>query len=55
MEFSGPIPPPGFLEQYERINPGLASRMVAMAESEATHRRQMETKLVESHCEDQKA
>ena len=55
MQFSGPIPPPGFLEQYERISPGLASRMVGMAESEAEHRRLIEARLVDSHCADQKA
>ncbi len=55
MEFSGPVPPPAFLEQYERISPGLASRMVSMAEAESVHRRQIESSVVESHCQDQRA
>ena len=36
--FSGPLPPPSVLEKYEQILPGLADRIVSMAEKEETHR-----------------
>lgn len=44
--FCGPLPPPGLLADYERVTPGLADRIVAMAESESAHRRGMEEKIV---------
>ncbi len=54
--FQGPIPAPADLEKYERIVPGLATRLIAMAESEAQHRREcdanvleMQRKALESH------
>lgn len=34
QSFSGPIPPPEHLEGYERVQPGLAERIVSMAEKE---------------------
>ena len=34
--FIGPIPPPELLAEYERTLPGLADRLVAIAEREAT-------------------
>lgn len=34
FSFSGPIPPPQFLERYEKILPGSADRIVTMAENE---------------------
>ena len=37
--FSGPLPPPHWLAEYERIHPGIASRLIAQAETEADHRR----------------
>lgn len=40
--FSGPIPPPESLEHYEQIIPGLADRLVAMAERETAHRHEIE-------------
>ncbi|MBI1800726.1 MAG: DUF2335 domain-containing protein, partial [Chloroflexi bacterium] len=41
-EFSGPIPPPSLLSQYEQAFPGLADRIVKMAEREQTHRHHIE-------------
>lgn len=40
--FQGPIPPPDLLGSYEKVLPGLAERIVAMAERESDHRRTME-------------
>jgi uncharacterized membrane protein len=34
--FSGPLPPPRMLAEYERTHPGLAERIVAMAERQVT-------------------
>ena len=38
IAFSGPLPPPGMLKQYEESLPGLAERIVARAEKEQTFR-----------------
>lgn len=37
-EFSGPLPPADELEKYERVSPGAAERIIAMAERESSHR-----------------
>lgn len=42
-EFSGPLPPPEILAQYEKIFPGASERIFQMAENQASHRRSMET------------
>ena len=39
--FSGPLPPPIWLAEYERIHPGTASRLLDQAEAEARHRRSL--------------
>lgn len=44
--FAGPLPPPHLLAGYEQALPGLAERIVAMAENEGTHRRSLESRLV---------
>lgn len=46
--YQGPVPPPDFLEGYERIVPGSAARLLRMAEDEATHRRALESKAQDS-------
>jgi uncharacterized membrane protein len=53
QHFEGPLPPPGALEHYDRTLPGLAERIVVMAEqrhemarSQATHRRDLEKAVV---------
>jgi uncharacterized membrane protein len=43
--FSGPLPPPESLAEYERISPGFADRIVAMAEKEQVHRHGNEHEL----------
>lgn len=40
--FLGPIPPPSFLKGYEEIIPGAAERILAMAETDAQHQREIE-------------
>jgi len=52
--FSGPLPPPQILEHYEKIIPGLANRIVNMAEEQGRHRRKMEGKIIEAQILDSK-
>lgn len=40
--FSGPLPPPGVLQAYDELSPGLAGRIVSMAEREQEHRHALE-------------
>jgi uncharacterized membrane protein len=40
--FSGPLPSPEILADYERLTPGMADRVVRMAEEQSAHRRQLE-------------
>lgn len=47
--YSGPLPRPEDLAKFEAIQPGLADRIVKMAESEAVHRRSLEEKALD--CE----
>ena len=42
--FSGPLPPPDLLDAYERTMPGLADRIVKMAETEQGHRHRSENR-----------
>ncbi len=44
--FSGILPPPQLLEHYEQILPGLAERIVSLAERQSAHRISMEGKVV---------
>ena len=45
-EFSGPIPPPIILKQYDEIEPGMAKRVLGMAEKQVDHRIQLENKAL---------
>lgn len=38
MEFSGPLPPPQILGQYDQVLPGAAERILQMAEKQQNHR-----------------
>lgn len=48
--FSGPLPPPSVLQQYEEVCPGAAERILRLAEGQSKHRQQMEAKVVASDC-----
>jgi uncharacterized membrane protein len=39
---SGPLPHPSILEDYDRVLPGAAERILAMAESQSNHRQNLE-------------
>lgn len=49
VQFSGPLPPPALLKQYEEICPGYAERLITAFEAESAHRREMERKVLEAH------
>jgi uncharacterized membrane protein len=52
--FSGPLPPPETLGQYEERVPGSAERIIAMAERQATHRQSLEKKIVDAGCQNER-
>ena len=44
--YSGPIPHPEHLKQYEELVPGAANRLISMAENENAHRQKEEDKII---------
>jgi uncharacterized membrane protein len=46
--WSGPLPPPAALEQFERASPGAADRILKMAEREEEHRQSLERTMTTS-------
>lgn len=46
IRHEGPIPPPEYIEQYNRHIPNGADRIMTMAEKQADHRREMERIIV---------
>ncbi len=52
--FSGPLPPPEALERYNQILPGAAERIIAMAESQHSHRLELEKHVITSNVSAQK-
>lgn len=47
----GPIPSPSDLAEYDKILPGAADRLIAMAEEQGRHRRRLEEAVVKSDIE----
>jgi uncharacterized membrane protein len=54
-EHRGPLPPPEMLNDYNNVLPGLAERIVRMAESEQKHMHQVQRWYVASHFTGQAA
>lgn len=52
--FSGPLPHPRHLAQYDEILPGLAERIVCMTESNLDHAQRMQEKALDSDIQDMK-
>lgn len=48
-QFSGPLPHPVILEGYERVLPGMADRVLSMAEEQAKHRRDIESQVIRAN------
>lgn len=44
--FSGPLPPPEILKQYDEISPGLADRIVSLTENQSRHRQELEKTVI---------
>ena len=42
QQYSGPIPPPSMLNDYDKVKNGFAERIVSMAENEQKHRHSLE-------------
>ncbi len=53
--YSGPVPSPEVLKQYEQIAPGFAERLLSMAEQEQTHRHECERRALEQNIENHRA
>lgn len=50
-QWSGPLPPPAALEQFERSAPGAADRILGMAEREEDHRHNQEQAMLRSDAQ----
>jgi uncharacterized membrane protein len=50
--YSGPLPPPAILAQYESLLPGAIERLFSMTEKEQAHRFEIEKLLVQSAVND---
>lgn len=46
ISHSGPLPDPDTLQRYEQVLPGLAERIVAMAEKQSDHRQSLERAVI---------
>lgn len=55
QSFSGPIPSPQHLEQYNNIIPDAAERILRMAESETMHRHEQDRIVVAANISNQSA
>jgi uncharacterized membrane protein len=49
--YSGPLPHPELLAEYERILPGAADRILSMAERQQGHRHDLESTAMESNVQ----
>lgn len=52
QEFSGPIPSPDIMADYENIMSGATNRIIAMAENQSSHRQSMEAIKVKAESRD---
>jgi len=48
QHFSGPLPPPEILVQYNQAVPDAANRIIKLAESQSDHRQSLETQAIAS-------
>lgn len=51
IQFQGPLPPPGMLEEYGRVIPDGANRLLILLEKQTDHRIEMESRLVQSRID----
>jgi uncharacterized membrane protein len=50
QSFIGPLPPPNYIEGYERALPGSADRIFKLAENEQHHRHALQRQDLASRC-----
>ena len=48
--YYGPIPPASEMAHYDEIHPGMANRIMLLAENQSTHRQKIESQAVKSNC-----
>jgi uncharacterized membrane protein len=48
QSYSGPIPPPAVLAEFERLVPGAASRIIGWAEQQTAHRIALESRVIDN-------
>ena len=53
-EFSGPLPRPQTLKEYDEIIPNGAERIMSMAEEQSRHRRDMEALMIRGNVRSQR-
>lgn len=46
--FVGPVPHPAIIRAYEEVHPGVAARIFGAWEAQASHRREMERKVIDA-------
>jgi len=54
MTYSGPVPPPQLVREWEAIVPGSADRLLTMAENQSNHRIDIEGKVIESNVQNER-
>lgn len=54
ITYQAPLPPPHMLEQYERILPGTADRLIKQMEEQGKHRQGLETSTVNANIKNEK-
>lgn len=54
ITYSGAVPPPEMLREFDKIIPNGADRFMKMAEEQSEHRRKIEQKIVESNVKNEK-
>jgi len=52
--FSGPLPPPDLLKEYEQVVPGLSKTIVRVFETQTKHRISTEAQILKAEIEDTK-
>lgn len=51
--WTGPLPPPDILKEYDHLVPGAAERILTMAERQSEHRRSIEKVVINSGARNQ--
>lgn len=51
--YSGPLPHPNLLRQFDEVVPGAANRIIQMAESQGEHRRNLETTVISARSKNE--